>query len=111
MIYERFDIIRVPFPFTDVHSTKKRPALVISNEDYQINYDHCILAMITSAKQSRWIDDIRITDIFATGLLSASIIRMKIFSIDAKLVISKLGALGDSDVDRVLKNLTKYLVS
>ena len=29
--YERFDVVRVPFPFTDREAEKNRPVLVISD--------------------------------------------------------------------------------
>ena len=48
MIYNQFDIVLVPFPFTDKNSSKKRPALILSNKDYQIKTNHLILTMITS---------------------------------------------------------------
>ncbi len=31
MTYRQFDVVVVPFPFTNSSATKKRPALVISN--------------------------------------------------------------------------------
>lgn len=102
--------MKVPFPFTDIDSAKKRPALVISSEKYHVNHNHCIMAMITSAKQSSWVDDIKITDIQCIGLSSSSVIRMKIFSIGAKLIIEKLGTLNASDADLVIRNLEKYLI-
>ena len=80
MIYNKFDIVKVPFPFTDKQTVKRRPALIISSGEYQMNYNHCILAMITSAIQSSWIDDVIITDISTAGLPAASKIRLKIFN-------------------------------
>jgi mRNA interferase MazF len=46
--YSRGDIVLVSFPFTDLTSTKRRPALVISPESFnQLNQD-LILAAISS---------------------------------------------------------------
>ena len=47
MNYNRWDIILVPFPFTDLTTYKKRPALIISPEEYNTGQD-LIIAFITS---------------------------------------------------------------
>ena len=39
MIYNKFDIVKVPFPFTDKQTVKRRPALIISSGEYQMNYN------------------------------------------------------------------------
>jgi mRNA interferase MazF len=109
MIYNKFDIVKVSFPFTDKTAVKRRPALVISSSDYQTNYNHCILTMITSAKQTNWHDDIMITNLQAAGLPSPSKIRLKIFSLDSDLIIDKLGNLGEVDKNSIIKVLKKYI--
>lgn len=109
MIYNKYDIVKVPFPFTDKHSTKRRPALVISSEKYQSNFKHCILSMITTAKHSNWIDDIIIQEMNTTGLSTTSKIRFKIFSLDEKLIFCKLGMLGKEDAYRVSVKIKEYL--
>ena len=109
MIYNKFDIIKVNFPFTDKAAAKKRPALVISSSEYQVNYNHCILAMITSTKHTSWQDDIIIMNLESAGLSSPSKIRLKIFSLDCGLIAGKLGHLVDEDMKSILKKLKKYL--
>ena len=110
MIYNKFDIVKIPFPFIDKASIKRRPALIISASDYQINHNHCILSMITSAKQSDWIDDINISDISTAGISSPSKIRFKIFSLDVGLIIDKLGFLIDEDKQNVQRKLEDYFL-
>ena len=97
MIYKKFNIVTVPFPFTDYFASKKRPALVISSEKYQTITNHCILCMITSAKQSEWSSDVTIVDLKGAGLLKPSKIRFKVFSIPSDLIIQKLGQLNSSE--------------
>ncbi len=109
MIYNKFDVIKVSFPFTDKAAIKKRPALVISSSEYQINYNHCILAMITSAQQTSWQDDIIITNLQIAGLPSPSKVRIKIFSLDCDLITGKLGYLADEDRESVFIKIKKYL--
>ena len=109
MIYNKYDIIKVPFPFTDKTSTKKRPALVISSPKYQTNFKHCILCMITTAKHSEWVDDILIHDLKFTGLSAPSKIRFKIFSLDEKLILSTIGILSKADISILNSKLKEYL--
>jgi mRNA interferase MazF len=109
MIYNKYDIIKVPFPFTDKDSNKKRPALIISSEKYQANFKHVILCMITSAKHSEWIDDIIIEELAFTGLSVPSKIRFKIFSLDEKLIIGKLGELHVQDITILNTKIIEYL--
>lgn len=103
-IFKPYSIGVVPFPFTDKDYTKKRPALVVSQEAYQVYTHHCILAMITSAKQSRWNNDILIQDIEATGLPGSSVIRAKVFTLDERLILSELGVLSKK-IKKLLKKL------
>lgn len=109
MIYNKFDIVKVPFPFTDKQTVKRRPALIISSGEYQMNYNHCILAMITSTKHTSWQDDVIITNLESAGLTSPSKIRLKIFSLDISLILDKLGYLVDEDKQLLQLKLKKYL--
>jgi len=96
-IFKPYSIVAVPFPFTDRNYTKKRPALVISQEDYQKYTHHCVLMMITSAKQSQWKLDIPIQNIDSTGLPGFSIIRPKVFTLDERLILRTIGRLSEKD--------------
>ena len=58
MIYKKFDIIVVPFPFVDSILSKPRPAIVLSNEEFQKRNRHVHLGMITTARNTQWKDDV-----------------------------------------------------
>jgi len=107
--FKAFDVVVVPFPFTDKATTKRRPALVLSQANtFNKRIAHSVLAMITSASNSDWPLDIEIEDIDAAGLPYASIVRMKLFTLDDQLVIRKAGSLSIKDqktVTRALFNL------
>ena len=108
--FEAFDVVVVPFPFTDKTTVKRRPALVLSEaRSFNKNSAHSVLAMITSASNSDWPLDIEIEDIDVAGLSAASIIRMKLFTLDDKLIIRKVGALGSKDRRAVVNVLQRLL--
>lgn len=92
-----FDVVVVPFPFTDRNATKRRPALVLSSSAFNQKAAHSVLAMITSAGQSSWPGDHLIEDLDAAGLPAECVIRLKLFTLDHRLVIRKAGALGAAD--------------
>jgi mRNA interferase MazF len=101
-IYKQFDVVIVPFPFTDSRSTKLRPALVLSDgSEFNRLLDRSVMAMITTAVQSPWPLDVPIVDLSPTGLRAASIVRMKLFTLDHSLVIRKKGLLSSSDQAQV----------
>ena len=109
-IFKPYTVIVVPFPFTDKDYTKRRPALVISQEEYQEHTRHCILAMITSAKQSSWKNDVPIEDIKETGLPGKSVIRAKLFTLDDRLIVGEIGALSKRDMESVKKCWSQFLL-
>ncbi len=46
--YKRGDIVLVSFPFTDLSSSKRRPALVVSPDSFNQTLQDIVLAAITS---------------------------------------------------------------
>ncbi len=100
--FEAFDVVVVPFPFTDRTTTKRRPALVLSDAgNFNKKLGQSILAMITSASNSVWPLDVNIQDLDTAGLPSPSVVRMKLFTLDDQLVIRKAGALAKQDQSAV----------
>ena len=109
MIYNAYDVVLVPFPFTDRNVNKKRPALVVNKPDYQIKTGHLVLLMITSAKNSGWENDIEIQDLKIAGLPCPSVVRHKLFSLDERIILKKLGSLSKIDKNGVNKGLSDIL--
>ncbi len=108
MGYERYTVLRVPFPFTDRASTKNRPALVLSGAAvFNGPAGHSVLAMITSAAHSAWPLDCPIEDLASAGLPAPSVVRFKLFTLDHRLVRGPLGRLLTSDAERVQAALAR----
>jgi len=109
--YESGDVVVVPFPFTYRQTSKRRPALVISSGPVFNNLSgHLVLAMITSEKNAPWPLDVPLKDLDSAGLPSPSVVRMKLFTLDQRLIVRKAGKLADIDqsgVSTALNNLLR----
>ena len=109
MTFEPFDVVVVPFPFTDRETERRRPALVVSSPTFNATHDQSILAMITSTGGD-WPSDVAIRDWREAGLSVPCKIRLKLFTLDDALILHKAGALSERDADAVRDSLVRYLV-
>lgn len=110
MGFERYTVVRVPFPFTDRNTTKNRPAVVLSDPvAFNTPAGHSVMAMITSQANAPWPLDCTLTDLAAAGLPAASKVRFKLFTLDHRLVRGEIGKLAPVDVALVRAGLAKLL--
>ena len=91
-MFEFGKIVLVPFPFTDLTSTKIRPALIVSND----NSSDVIVAFITSKSKKLVKTDYVIgqsdVDFKETGLKTDSVIVLnKMATINKKIILGELG--------------------
>lgn len=98
-----------PFPFTDLTSSKRRPAVIVSKvysekEDVIVAFISSVVHPILSETDLRI--DINDTDFKETSLLKTSIIKVdKLLTIEKQLFTGEIGILSE----RLLKELTKKL--
>ena len=111
MAWQPFDLVRVPFPFTDRQTSKRRPALVLSTLGFQNDSEHLHLAMVTSAANSHWSSDRPIEDLKSAGLHIPCVVRFKLFTLDQRLVFGTLGSLSMVDQRGVQDRLAQVLAS
>ena len=107
--YRKWDIILVPFPFTDLTAVKKRPALVVSPDVYNRTGADLVIAFITSStNMNPRPGDHRIQFWKESGLPKASLLRMKLATIDRDIVIKKLGRLHKAEQKDVCDVLSEF---
>lgn len=99
------DVVVLPFPFSDLSKSKKRPALVIAS----LEGDDIILCQITSEAR---IDNYSITltnSDFKQGSLNlTSMIRPnRLFTADKSIILYKIGSLKESKIKEVEKEIVK----
>jgi len=108
-IFEPWDVVKVPFPYTDRPVRQRRPALIVAAGDLQAEHGLLWLVMITSAANRGWPGDVVVSDLAAAGLPAPSIVRpAKIATIDPRDA-ERLGALPPADRSAVRAYLRERL--
>lgn len=106
---EAGDVAIVPFPFTDIAVAKPRPALVLSAREANEANGATLFAMITTAQRSHWPSDVPLADAAAAGLSNASLVRLKLFTLDNRLISRVVGKLSRRDRAAVRKMLKSVI--
>ncbi|MBI4479123.1 MAG: type II toxin-antitoxin system PemK/MazF family toxin [Acidobacteria bacterium] len=107
MTCDAWDVVTVPFPFTDRAAQKRRPALIVSERSFN-RHGHSLMAMITSS-HLRWPGDTAITRLEECGLPVPCAVRLKLFTLDNRLIVKRIGHLSDQDRKRVAAALHEIL--
>ncbi len=111
MTFEVWDIVKVPFPYTDRPIRQNRPALVIAAGELEAAHGLLWLAMITSAANRGWTGDVMISDLPAAGLPVPSIVRpAKLATIEARDA-QRLGTLPPADRNAISRSLRDRLAA
>jgi mRNA interferase MazF len=108
-IFELWDIVKVPFPYTDRPVRQRRPALVVAAREIEAAHGLLWLVMITSAENPGRQGDVGISDLSAAGLPAPSIVRpAKIATMDPRDA-QQLGTLSGADRKAVAAGLRAIL--
>jgi mRNA interferase MazF len=96
-MYSYGDIVVLPFSYTDLASSKRRPALVLLNTD-----DGDLLVARITSKEYRTAYDIPLIQWSSLGLLVPSFVRLhKLLTIEATHVHKSLGSLEPMEKDSI----------
>ena len=109
MIFKAFDLVTIPFPFTDRDATKRRPTLVISNAQFNKQYDQFVLVMITTDTDKVWPGDVSLTNWQEIGLKVACHVRLKLFTLYQNLDLKIVGHLTSNDVKSAQAIFAKFV--
>jgi mRNA interferase MazF len=107
--YKRGDIVLVPFPFTDLSSSKRRPALVVSPDSFNEQAQDLVLAAITSHLTEDSVLTIDENDCSDGKLPKKSVVKLsKLFTIHSTLVLKKICALRRERLEVVLTEIRHF---
>ena len=104
-----FDVIVVPFPYSERLAEKRRPAVVVSND--RLHREGFLwIAMITGAGKAARTGVVPIQVLSAAGLPGASIVRtLKVATVEPERILRKIGRLADREHVAVKRALASFL--
>jgi len=101
------DLVLIPFPFTDLSSSKLRPALLVTNPDRDGDF---IAAAVTSKAGHEASLPLNSSDLSTGALAVASHIRAdKLFTFQLRIVRKRIGSVKPAVVSNTLKVLCPAL--
>lgn len=111
--YKRGDVVLVAFPFTDLTTTKMRPAVVVSSDKLNRKFNDVIVIAVTSQIHKKLSDEefpLSTEDQKSAGLPKPSIIKLgKLVTLDQRLIRKKLGHLPILTLSRMTGELHAIL--
>ena len=98
MIYKKWDIVLIPFPFSNQKTIKKRPGLILSPNTVINKKFDIVIAFMTSkiSSQSR-LGDYLLLDWKKANLPKPTMTRMKFATVEYSIILKKLGHLTKKD--------------
>ncbi len=107
--FEPWDVVKVPFPYTDRPVREYRPALVVTSSRMREEHELAWVLMITSATHRSWPADVKVSELSQAGLPAASVVRTaKIATIEADQAV-RIGALPKADREQVRERIRRIL--
>ena len=110
-MYNKREIVLVPFPFSDLSASKRRPVLIVSNNDYNKSFPDALVCVITS-NRFRDDDSVLLNDEdLETGILpEKSVIKChKLFTIEQSQIQRRFSILGEKKFEDVRTMISKLM--
>lgn len=101
------DVVVIPFPFSDLSQTKRRPALVISSP----GGEDLILCQITSKTVKDFYSVSIDNDSFESGSLNqpSNVRPNRLFTAEKNIILYKIGKLNKPIIDSVIEKIIEII--
>ena len=97
------DIVAVNFPFSDLTSSKRRPALVLA---YAENGDYFLCQITSKTKKDSWALELPDSEIVEGELFKSSNIRPnRLFTADQSIILYKVGKITQAMRNKVVNSV------
>ncbi len=104
-----WEVVVVPFPYSERLAEKRRPAVVVSNERLH-GEGYLWIAMITGAGKEARIGDVAILGLKQAGLPGPSMVRAsKLATVEPERIIRTIGSLPETERAAVRREIAGFL--
>jgi mRNA interferase MazF len=103
MIFQQKELVLLPYPFSNQEGSKVRPAIIVSNDNFNKRCEDCVMVPLTTVIKEEPFSIILNQDSLESGrLLKQSRVRIdKIFTIKKSLIIMKIGKINDKTLEKI----------
>ncbi len=109
-MYDQGEIVLIPFPYSDLTASKKRPALIVSNRKIHEKMPDRICCLVTSNNHRENVI-IRKEDILEGNLpFESSIKPQRIFTIDSGIIIKSLCKIREELHLTIVEKINEFIV-
>lgn len=100
-------IVLMPFPYSDLSQKKKRPALVVSSNEFNRGNDDIVCCLITSNLKDKSYSVLIDNGDLTSGYLEfkSKVKAFKLFTVSKELVYMVLGELKPKKFNEVVENI------
>ncbi|MBS3066319.1 type II toxin-antitoxin system PemK/MazF family toxin [Candidatus Pacearchaeota archaeon] len=109
MIFKQKELVLLPYPFSDQVGSKVRPAIIVSNDNFNKRCEDCVMVPLTTLIKDEPFSLIVNQDSLESGkLLKQSRVRIdKIFTIKKSLIIMQIGKINDKTLEKIKIEISK----
>lgn len=104
--YSKHDVILVRYPFSDLSSSKVRPAVVVSTAHPS---QDILITPLTSKTGSLLAGEFVLSEWAAAGLNVATAVKRGVYTVHEGLVIKMIGQIAKDDANRLAQSLRDWL--
>ena len=111
VVLRPWDVVIVPFPYSERLAEKRRPALIVSSDNLH-REGFLWVAMVTGAGKAAKAGDVPILDLRSAGLPGASTVRpSKIATIEPERILRRIGSLVVAERLAVQRAMAAFLAA
>lgn len=110
MIYNPGDIVLINYPYTSAKAAKKRPAVIVSNPQYNDIRNEFVAMPITSQMdRTDYPGDTIIMDWKKTGLRKPGLTKGILFTLEEYIIVKLIGHMTRRDIENIRISLKEIL--